>query len=189
MFGDIENNDKKFNQDLLKNNVVKMHIGPFGSALKTSFYVPKEKSACMVYEQKHAIQKTLSLDNNYVDQNKYEELKRFEVKPRDLIVSCRGTLGQVFTIPENAPIGIIHPSLMLIRLNFEKYNEIFFKNMLSKLLESDVGKGNCIKMGITAGELGKKNVILPPIELQNKFADFVKHIDKLKYNNVLMEVA
>ena len=32
-------------------------------------------------------------------------------------------------------------------------------------------------------------VDFPPIELQNKFADFVKHIDKLKYNNVLMEVA
>jgi len=189
MFGDVEINDKNFKQDLLKNNVIKMHIGPFGSALKTSFYVPKEESACMVYEQKHAIQKTLELDNNFVGQDKYEELKRFEVYPRDLIVSCRGTLGQVFTIPDNAPKGIIHPSLMMIRLNFEKYNEIFFKNMLSKLLESDMGKGNCVKMGITAGELGKKNVILPPIELQNQFADFVKHIDKLKLNDMLMEVA
>ena len=29
----------------------------------------------------------------------------------------------------------------------------------------------------------------PPIELQNQFADFVKHIDKLKYNDEFMEVA
>ena len=29
----------------------------------------------------------------------------------------------------------------------------------------------------------------PPIELQNQFAEFVKHIDKLKYNDEFMEVA
>ena len=42
----------------LKDSVEEMFIGPFGSSLKNDCFVDKEKSFCMVYEQRHAIQKT-----------------------------------------------------------------------------------------------------------------------------------
>ena len=35
------------------------------------------------------------------------------------------------------------------------------------------------------GEIKKTKVIVPPIELQNKFGDFVKQIDKSKLNKVV----
>ena len=52
----------------------------------------KEDSYCMVYEQKHAIQGTLDVMTHYIYKDKYEALKRFEVKEGDFIMSCRGTL-------------------------------------------------------------------------------------------------
>ena len=36
-------------------------------------------------------------------------------------------------------------------------------------------------MGITAKELGKKDFIVPPLSLQNEFAEFATKIDKLKF--------
>ena len=51
MFGD----ESMYAREPLKNNVQEMFIGPFGSALKNECFVEKEKSYCMVYEQKHAI--------------------------------------------------------------------------------------------------------------------------------------
>ena len=42
---------------------------------------------------------------------------------------------------------------------------------------------------VSLGIIRKTKIITPPIELQNQFADFVKHIDKLKLNDMLMEVA
>jgi type I restriction enzyme S subunit len=34
---------------------------------------------------------------------------------------------------------------------------------------------------ITKQQIENLQIIVPPIELQNQFADFVKHIDKLKF--------
>ena len=193
MFGDPILNEKNWKVEKLKENILEMFLGPFGSSLKVESYVPKDKSFCMVYEQKHAIKKSINLENHYINNVKYNELKRFEVKPLDFIMSCRGTIGEIFQLPENAHIGIIHPSLMKIRINNLKYNYTFFEKILSFYIKKEITTGSGVKMAITAKELGKKEFIIPPIELQNKFAEFVKQVDKSKVSSlnfsILGEVA
>ena len=176
MFGDIS----KFDVERLNNSVKEMFIGPFGSSLKNDCFVSKEKAYCMVYEQKHAIKKTMNLETRYVDEKKYKELKRFSIYAGDIIVSCRGTIGEIFQVPNNAPLGIMHPSIMKIRLDNSKYNPIFFKFMLSDYMDIEKikSKGSGVKMAITASELGKIEFPLPPLSLQNEFADFVAQVDK-----------
>ena len=176
MFGD----DSKFDVERLNNSVTEMFIGPFGSSLKNDYFVSKEKAYCMVYEQKHAIKKTMNLETRYVDEKKYKELKRFSIYGGDIIVSCRGTIGEIYQVPNNAPLGIMHPSIMKIRLDNSKYNPIFFKFMLSDYMdiEKNKSKGSGVKMAITASELGKIKFPLPPLSLQNEFADFVAKVDK-----------
>ena len=185
MFGD----ESKFKKKKLNENVKEMFIGPFGSSLKNECFVSKEEGFCIVYEQKHAIKKTIDTLNRYVDKKKYEELKRFTVYPGDIIVSCRGTVGEIYRIPYNAKFGIMHPSIMKIRLNNEVYNVIFFKKMLEKHMKKILymSQGSGIKMAITAKELGKKDFIVPPLSLQNEFASFVTKTNKLKflYNFIL----
>ena len=41
---------------------------------------------------------------------------------------------------------------------------------------------------ITQEPLKNYDYILPPIELQNQFADFVKHIDKLKFRETITKL-
>ncbi len=179
MFGDIS----KFDVERLNKSVKEMFIGPFGSSLKNDHFVSKEKAYCMVYEQKHAIKKTMNLETRYVDEKKYKELKRFSIYGGDIIVSCRGTIGEIFQVPNNAPLGIMHPSIMKIRLDNSKYNPIFFKFMLSDYMDIEKikSKGSGVKMAITASELGKIGFPLPPLSLQNEFADFVAQVDKSQF--------
>ena len=176
MFGDVS----AFEMDNLSNSVKEMFIGPFGSALKNDYFVPKEKSYCMVYEQKHAIKKTMNLETRYVDERKYKELKRFSIFPGDIIVSCRGTIGEVYQIPEDAPMGIMHPSIMKIRLDKSRYSSIYFKFLLNEYMDfqKSLSQGSGVKMAVTATELGNTRFPLPPLALQNQFADFVAEVDK-----------
>ena len=169
-------------KEQLKNNVLEMFIGPFGSSLKNDCFVSKNKGYCMVYEQKHAIQKTMNVETRYVSEAKFEELKRFSVKPGDLLVSCRGTLGEVYEIPHNAPMGIMHPSVMKIRLNKSKYNTTFFVNLLQRYMNEHLYAtcGSSVKMGIKASELAKEEFIIPSMEEQNNFVKLVSLIDKSK---------
>lgn len=167
----------------LSDSVKEMFIGPFGSSLKAECLVPKEQSACVVYEQKHAIYHKLDSEEfRYVDEDKYKELKRFEVGPGDIIVSCRGTVGKVYVLPEEAPKGIIHPSLMKIRLKNDVYHSKFFTFLLEdKLMEEEQrNTGSSIKMAITAKKLGKEEFIVPSIEIQNEFINYLNGIEKQK---------
>lgn len=171
----------QYKKEPLKNNVEEMFIGPFGSSLKNECFVDEEDAYCMVYEQKHAIQKTLDGKNRFVDKNKYYELKRFTIKPGDIIVSCRGTIGETFIVPENAPLGIMHPSIMKIRLKPNVYNIEYF-NLLLKNRLKDYNKsanGSGIKMAISATELGKEMFPIPPMDEQQKVSKIFLTVDRL----------
>ena len=178
MFGDTE----RYPQESLDSNVHEMFIGPFGSALKNDNFVDPEDGFCIVYEQKHAIKKTMDVPTRYVDEKKYRELRRFSVYPGDIIVSCRGTIGEIFIVPEGAPLGIMHPSIMKIRLNTEKYNQKFFVLALENYMEehNNEAKGSGVKMAVTATTLGREAFPVPPMEVQKQFAAFVDQIDKSK---------
>ncbi len=170
-----------FNREQLKNNVQEMFIGPFGSSLKNDSFVDKNNGYCVVYEQKHAIKKSIKMSFRYVTKEKYEELKRWTILPGDIIVSCRGTIGEIYEIPKNAPMGIMHPSIMKIRLN-ETYDHQFFVSMLQQYMEEEKVRsvGSSVKMAITASSLGKKEFIVPPISTQHEYSSFVQQIDKSK---------
>ncbi len=180
MFGDPVENEKGWEVKTLKDSVTEMFLGPFGSALKTDCYVDKDSSFCMIYEQKHAIKKTMDVDTHFIDKAKYESLKRFEVHAGDFIMSCRGTIGEIYRIPNDAPIGIIHPSLMKIRIREDVYHPTFFLWLLSRIIKNENTNGNCVQMAITAKELGTRKPICPPLPLQQSFATKIEAIEKQK---------
>lgn len=176
----FENNN--YPLEPLANNVIEMFIGPFGSSLKNEFFVDKEDGFCMVYEQKHAIQKTMDVPTRYVPKSKYEELKRFSVIGGDIIVSCRGTIGEIYIVPDDAPLGIMHPSIMKIRLNTERYNQKFFVFALEQYMaeHNAEANGSGVKMAVSATVLGKADFAVPPIDLQNQFAALIEQTNKSK---------
>mgnify|MGYP000004830220 CR=1 FL=1 len=156
MFGD----EQAFNKEPLSQNVEEMFIGPFGSSLKNENFVSKENGYCMVYEQKHAIRKTMDVETRYIDKPKYEELKRFSIHGGDIIVSCRGTIGETYIVPLNAPLGIMHPSIMKIRVKDSIYNRVFFDFLLQEKLKQHEAQanGSGVKMAVTASALGKESL-------------------------------
>lgn len=180
MFGDPIINEKGWKTIKIKDAVKQMHIGPFGSALKTDCYVSKDNAFCMVYEQKHAIKKSLQQDNHYINREKYYSLKRFEVRGGDIIMSCRGTIGEIYRLPINAPIGIIHPSLMKIRLNEDIFSFIYFVRLLDMIVKREDTNGGCVQMAITAKALGEKDVPYPSMNIQQQFAEKIGAIEKQK---------
>ena len=160
-----------------------MHIGPFGSAMKNEVFVDASKASCVVYEQKHAIKKSISLHWRFVDANKHAELKRFEAGPGTILVSCRGTIGEVYQLPTDAPIGIIHPSLMKIDIDETKLDATYFAALLESIFKEAAAKaeGSGVKMAIKAKELAQTSINYPPLALQREFATFTRQVDKPRF--------
>lgn len=165
----------------LAENVEEMFIGPFGSSLKNDCFVDKETSFCMVYEQKHAIQKTMDVKTRFVDEKKYNELKRFNIHGGDIIVSCRGTIGETFVVPEDAPLGIMHPSIMKIRLKEDVYDKFYFNLLLQKRLKGHEAEanGSGIKMAISAKALGAELFPVPTMKEQKQITELISKVQSV----------
>ena len=83
--------------------------GPFGGSLKKSIFV---QDGYAVYEQRHAIYNQFDDVRYFIDEAKFKEMKRFELSPNDLIMSCSGTMGRVAIVPAGIKRGIINQALL-----------------------------------------------------------------------------
>ena len=122
--------------------------GPFGSSLTKSCFVPKASNSVKVYEQKNAIQKNHILGSYYISAEYFEKAMRsFEVHGGDIIVSCAGTIGETYKLPEEAKSGIINQALMRVRLTPLLCDSFFlmYFDYIVKVQAKESSKGSAIK--------------------------------------------
>ncbi len=112
--------------------------GPFGGSLKKSMF---KQSGIAVYEQQHAIHDNFEGFRYFIDESKYQEMKRFEVKANDLIMSCSGTYGKIAIIPEDSPKGIINQALLKITPDKGVKSQFIKHWMQSSLFQVELEKG------------------------------------------------
>lgn len=88
--------------------------GPFGGSLKKEIFV---EQGFLVYEQYHAINNDFEFGRYFIDEDKFNEMRRFEVFPNDLLISCSGTMGKIAIVPENNKKGVINQALLKLTPN------------------------------------------------------------------------
>lgn len=159
--------------------------GPFGSALKKEFFVEPSETTYKVYEQKHAIQKSASIGTYYITQEKYRELKRFECLPGDILMSCSGTMGELYQLPEGCEKGVINQALCKFTLN-DKILPVCFLVYMQQTIGKLETKGSGIQNIAAVSYIKQMPINLPPMEVQKKFERFVHQIDKSKFGHLSM---
>jgi len=151
--------------------------GPFGSAIKKSYFEPQ---GYKVYEQQHAIYDDFGLGEYYINENKFEELKAFEVKAGDLIISCSGTVGKVAIAPTWMEKGIINQALLKITLNQKmltnEYFKILFAAYYMKTETLSELKGTAQKNMVSVNTLKNEMFPYPPFLEQSRI---VTKVDEL----------
>ena len=139
--------------------------GPFGGSLKKENFVD---NGYAVYEQQHAIYKNTDI-RYYINEEKFLSMKRFEVKTGDLIMSCSGTIGKIFIIPQNAPIGIINQALLKItpkEIVNRVYLAYFIESEYFKEVISHYSDGAAIQNIAAVNVLKNIGIQIPCIEKQ-----------------------
>ena len=156
--------------------------GPFGSALTKGMFVKKGADTIKVYEQKNAIKKDHTLGDYYITRKYYDEkMKSFSVKPGDIIVSCAGTIGETYILPENIEDGIINQALMRMEIfapiNID-YFLLYFDYVLKESAKAN-SKGSAIK-NIPPFEIFKKLLLpLPPLQEQMRIVERVRELESV----------
>ena len=180
MFGEPETNPLGWEKVTIADVCSSIVRGPFGSALKKDFFVEPDDTTYKVYEQKHAIQKNAALGTYYITEEKYKELKRFECVAGDILMSCSGTMGELYQLPTGCERGIINQALCKFTLN-NRILPIVFLTYMQQTIGNLETKGSGIQNIAAVSYVKAMPVNLPPLDIQQQFADFVKQIDKSRF--------
>ena len=117
------------------------------------------------------------------------EAKRTKVQEGDLLISITADLGRTGVVTkEIADHGAyINQHLTCIRLNKEILNPLY----VAFFMESSSGKEqfesknqSAVKAGLNFNSINSLRLLVPPMERQNQFADFVHQVDKSKFRNI-----
>ena len=149
--------------------------GPFGGSLKKNSFV---NDGFAVYEQQHAIYNQFNDIRYYVDEKKFQEMKRFELQPKDIIMSCSGTMGKVAIVPNGIKRGIINQALLKLTpkssLNVEYLKYWMTSPQFDKNIQ-EYSAGSAIKNVASVKVLKQIYLPLHPI---NKQKQIVETLDK-----------
>ena len=142
--------------------------GPFGGSLKKSCFT---EQGYAVYEQRHAIHQDFKAIRYFVPEAKYREMKRFQLHPEELIMSCSGTMGKVAIVPETASAGVINQALLKLTPAPELVNQFLLLWMNSKdfLDQLDIhSRGAAIKNLASVRVLKEIELPLPSVQIQQE---------------------
>ena len=184
MFGDLVFNPMKWPSVALVDTCVDkddIKCGPFGTQLGKDEYV-REGVPLWGIPQINAAFTIPPTD--FLTEGKAEQLSAYSLLPGDIAMSRKGNVGKCAIYPANYPNGIIHSDVLRIRVDHKRFNPLFMMCQLhfSRAIEPQIAavSNGAVMAGINVTKLKSIVVHVPPIELQNQFADFVAITDKSK---------
>ncbi len=179
MFGDVIFNEKKWNVTFL-NDITDVRDGTHDSPEYHAEGYPFVTSKNITQEGIDFSTCSLICEKDYLHFN-----ERSCVDDGDILMPMIGTIGGATIVKKDRDFAIKNVAL----IKFNKDNSIIDRRFILYILNSDSMNAyfDSLKTGgtqkfIGLGQIRKIPIILPPIELQNEFAEFVKLIDKSKYH-------
>ena len=122
-------------------------------------------------------------DIKYIPEDLHKILySSVQPKRNDILMAKNGNYG-VAAINDTDEVFDIYVSLALLRPK-NIINPVYFKNALNTMDTRHQFDASIVGMGVPNLHLNKikeTQIMLPPINLQNEFADYVKTCDKLKF--------
>lgn len=150
--------------------------------MKKDLFVPQSENAIKVYEQQNAIKKDWTLSRYYITKDYFNtHMKQFVAKAGDLIVSCAGTIGEVYELPKDAEEGVFNQALMRVRVNNEIVNKEIFITVFSSMIDKFskiYSNGSAIKNIPPFADLKRTQVYLPCKEEQIVIAQLLRSLDE-----------
>lgn len=122
----------------------------------------------------------------FIEEIQAEKLKNVNVEKDDILLNITGaSVARTCIVPVDVLPARVNQHVSIIRCNKEIIEPVFLCYQLTnaqyQLFLLKIAKNNgATREALTKEQLENLKIILPPIELQNKFAEFVKQVDKSK---------
>ena len=188
MFGDPLNNDKKWRSEMLGTLTDKIGSGATPKGGKKSY---QNKGISFI--------RSMNVHNGYFDyknlahinSEQANQLSNVEVRSNDVFVNITGaSIARSCVVPYGVLPARVNQHVSIVRcksklLNFVFLNQLLLNSSFNKRLLAIGSSNGATRQAITKRQLENLQIILPPLSLQNEFANFVRQVDKSKFDNIV----
>lgn len=144
-----------------------------------------ENGYCLFLNAKNVTQKGFDLKNcMFISKEKDEKLRKGKLKKGDIILTTRGTVGNLAYYNDDIPYEHIriNSGMVIIRIDRSILNEVFFIEQFKfqiDTIKQTVANGSA-QPQLPISKMNKIQFIIPLLDLQNQFADFVEQVENQK---------
>ncbi|MCI9074605.1 MAG: restriction endonuclease subunit S [Dorea sp.] len=114
-----------------------------------------------------------------------DKYKRTTLKGYELLITVRGSIGETFQVTQEFKGCNVGRNIVPLRfaknMVFYSFMQQLFANDSIRNGLSEITKGIALQ-GLNMCEFKEMIIIVPPLKLQQQFADFVVQVDKLKFD-------
>ena len=179
---------EEWKEYVLSELIDEISMGPFGSNIKVECFTD---SGVPVLNGSNLVGLKLNEDKfNYVTEEKAASLGKANAYRNDIVITHRGTLGQIVYIPQNSKYDhyVISQSQFRIRCNqkvLPEYLVYYFHTRIGQhQLLSSASQVGVPALARPTTTFQKLRVVLPPLPTQQKIAAILSSLDdKIELNN------
>ena len=144
-----------------------------------------EEGYCLFLNAKNVTASGFNFDTcMYITKEKDESLRKGKLKRGDVVLTTRGTLGNLSYYTDKIPYDNIriNSGMVILRMKQEVIDEIYFIEQFKFQLndiKSKIASGSA-QPQLPISTMNKIQILIPEIGKQKEFASFVQKIDKSK---------
>jgi type I restriction enzyme S subunit len=176
MFGDIYKNEKSFEIGELDQKLSFMTSGSRGWA---EHYTAKGDLFLRIQNVNKG--ELLLNDIAFVQAPETAEARRTKVKEGDVLLTITAALGRSAVIPKNLPTAYINQHIALLRV--KDINPTFVSHFItsrSGQIQIKMLDREGVKSGLNFDDIKGIRILLPPLPLQEKFAEIVQKFERIR---------
>ena len=183
MFGDPISNSLESNM-LPMTDVCEIIDGDRGKNYPTQEEF-NEKGYCLFLNAKNVTNVGFNFDKcMFITKQKDEILRKGKLCRGDVVLTTRGTIGNMAYYTEKIPFEHIriNSGMVILRMKHEIINEVFFIEQFKMQIaniKSKIASGSA-QPQLPISTMNRIHILIPDINSQNQFADFVNQVHKSK---------
>lgn len=145
-----------------------------------------DEGYCLFLNAKNVTSSGFNFDTcMFITKEKDEALRKGKLSRGDVVLTTRGTLGNLAFFTEEVPYEHIriNSGMVILRMKPDVVDEIYFIEQFKMMLidiKTKIASGSA-QPQLPISTMNKISVLIPEIEKQRQFADFAKQVDKSKF--------